>query len=171
MSGLGKGGYLPTGVFLGERRFSADMLQTPCDDWPISHQAAIEEDISGVSDYVRCFPISRETGIGFALVIPENMRQIHVRCLSRPRNKPKHLSYVVARLSARSSDEAWIGPVAAGFIPIVDQSISSVDFTLTLAAVSAKAGGYNQFELTRNPGGPGDLQEDWLLHEIGVTFS
>ncbi len=44
--------------------------------------------------------------------------------------------------------------------------------TRTLAAWGVTAGSLYQFELTRDPGEPGDtLLADWMLIELGVSFT
>lgn len=171
MSGLGKGSGLPKKALPDERCFPADMLQDPVPGWPVEMPTGIRKDISGVSNIVRSFPHGEFTGVGFSLFVPKGMGLIHFRFVSSAGNKPEELAYASPRLWVKPHEEDWTGPSAVGWIKLPDQLVQSSTFTLTLKSVGAKTERYNQFELTRNLGGPGDLEADWLLHELGVTFS
>lgn len=179
MSGLGKraagGGVIGSlqGVLGGERVFTADMLQPPASEWPVSAVASIVPEPQSATSTAREYDNDQERAAAFSLRIPQGPpTKMLLRVPGRVGIDPPGETQVLLRLQARPSNGEWSNPQAVGILRMPNNMPQSTSFSILLSSLGVSAGDEAQFLLSRNPASASDtLDGRWLLYELGVNFA
>ncbi len=158
----------------------ADQLDNPNNaDWAINALAPVEIDDNFSALKIRAFSHLVEEGVGFLQLIPATAANMTITTKARARSLGGGVVPVLynreipngSPVESQASFLASAVPLTTQVVPVSENFVYNSE-TKTLAAWGIVAGSLHQFELTRDPGEPGDtLLDDWMLIELGVTFS
>lgn len=166
-------------IAIEEINLGADQFDNPVNaDFVVNALAPAEADPLNTALVVRAFDDAVEEGIAFGFTIPSGATNMNIRLISRAAAAPGVVVGVAPILYARTVPNnapvtAWSAGSAFGPISIPTNTNFQYDnFTLSLISLGITDGTYVQFELTRDPVDPDDdLLGDWLLLEVGISFT
>jgi hypothetical protein len=158
--------------------FEAPDLQLPLtSDWAVNQHAGGAPDSNNSG--LRVLLLDNGDAFGFEKCIPAKMTKMHVKCWSRAETAPGAARTVGLGIYSRriAADnvavESWssIYTMDDADIP-ANENWQCYSDTFTLAAASAAAEEFTQFEIKRqSPTGGTDLTGKWVLLRLEVGFS
>ncbi len=160
--------------------FYADQMDNPNNaDWAVNALAPVEVDDNFSALKIRAFSHLTEEGVGFMILVPSGVANMTITTKARGRSMgggvaPALYNREVPNGSPVESQASFAASkvvLVTQVVPISENFVYNSEMR-TLAAWGVTAGSLHQFELTRDPGEPGDtMLADWMLIELGVSFT